>query len=213
MLFSVAPEKGNSTTSRERGGLNRPPSLFMKKQFKFIIGIQFLIYMANGLFAPAWYRILIERGGTIDQFGLLLGLMAIGSVASAYFVGYLSEYKNPLKVLAMAILLQGLVMVSYIPILSLSVIYLLQILFGMLNVAVITLQQILVAQHSKGNSKQIGLYNSIMQGTAGVSMIAGGFIAVQIGSMSIMWVAVAIFIIAALGSLLVSKSSDATVII
>lgn len=154
----------------------------MQKQFKSIILIQVLFYLASGLFAPTWYKILFERGGTIDQFGVLIGLMAIGSVASAYMAGWLAHDRNPFKVLSVVTLIQSLLMVAYLIPGSIVALYILQVLNGVNVAAVATLYQIIVATSSGGRSKKIGLSNSLIQASVGTAMIAGGFVAAQIGN-------------------------------
>lgn len=154
----------------------------MKKTFKRVIFIEFLIYLSIGLFSPSWYKILIERGQTIDQFGVLLGLMALSSVAAAYFAGWLCHFLNPFKVMASFIALDALVMLAFIPDSGLHAIYALQVLFGVTSTSLATTAQILVAKYSEAQSKAIGTYNSLIQGTVGLAMILSGFVSARIGS-------------------------------
>ncbi|HHT9130286.1 MAG TPA: MFS transporter [Candidatus Brocadiaceae bacterium] len=165
----------------------------MQGVFKIVTIIQFLIYLSNGLFAPAWYKILLERGGSIDQFGFLFGLVALGSVFSAYIASWFSDKFEPLGVLSAAISLQGLVMLLYIPVQNLYGVYVLQILYGMLSAALITLQQILIKKYSAGHTS-IGLHNSIIQVAVGVAMISSGFVVTQIGTASMIITAAIILV-------------------
>jgi MFS family permease len=170
------------------------------KTFNRIVVIEFLIYLASGLFVPAWYKIIFERGSTIEQFGILLGLMALASIASAYIAGWLCDRFNPFKVFSGTILIESLVMLAYIPNLGLYAVYALQILYGVVSVASVTTAQILVAKHSEGKGKAIGTYNSILQGTIGLGMISSGFLAGAIGIYTMVGVSVAILMSAALVS-------------
>lgn len=140
------------------------------------------VYLANGLFTPAWYILLVQQGNGIDQFGLLLGLIAFGSIITAYSVGWLSHYRNPMTVLGAVIVLQGLIMAAYAGVPSLKIMYFLQFLYGAVSTAIITLEQILISQYSEGKSRSIGKYNALMHGTIGVAMIIGGISAGLIGA-------------------------------
>jgi len=148
---------------------------------KRLTTIEFLIYLANGLFTPAWYILLYQRGGDISQFGLLIGLMAIGAAVAAYFSGTLSHGK-PYRVLGVAVLTQALLMALYIPAFPLWSLYALQISYGIISAALLTVEQVCISRLSGGNGKTIGSYGAIMHGSLAVAMIVSGFIASLIGA-------------------------------
>lgn len=180
----------------------------MKKSLYKIAAIQFLIYAANGLFTPAWYVLLLKRGQNIEQFGLLLGLTALGSVAAASFVGILSHYRHPLRILSAASLLLGAVMALYVLPSSLQMVYLLQVLYGTLGTAILTLEQILISTYAGQDGKSIGFYNSIMHGTIGVAMIAGGYAASMVGGSAAIMVAAGIALCSSVIALLASGARE-----
>jgi MFS family permease len=141
---------------------------------------EFLIYLGNGLFTPAWYILLYERGGDISQFGILMGLLAVGSALAALFSGFLSHYR-PYLVLAVAALLQGVVMVLYIPDLPIWCLYVLQLGYGIVSTALITTEQVCISRLSEGDGKKIGGYSFFMHGTLAFAMILSGVTASMFG--------------------------------
>jgi|GEM_PF-4247605 len=164
---------------------------------KKITYIQFAIYFAIGLFTPAWYKILLDRGGSLETFGLLFGLMALGSIASTYLVGWACEGRNPLKVLSWTLVLQGSVMLAYL--MPQAPLYALQAVYGALGASLATLQQILIAHYSNGATGKIGLHNSFVQVAVGLSMIGGGFLAAWIGATAVILLSVGIVFATAIG--------------
>lgn len=170
------------------------------KRVKPIILIQLLVYLSNGLFAPAWYKILITRGGTLDQFGFLLGLTVFGTVIASYVAGQLSNSRNPYLVLAVGISFEAILLLAYIPEGSVQVLYVLQVLYGAIGAAILTIEQVIVAQLSRGHGNVIGSYNSIMQGAMGGSMIAGGVAASYVGIVPIIEVSAVLLVIAVIAS-------------
>ena len=165
---------------------------------KKITYIQFAIYFAVGLFTPAWYKILLGRGGSLETFGLLFGLMALGSIAATYFVGWACENRSPWKVLSWTLVLQGLIMLAYL--VPNAPLYVLQTFYGALGASLATLQQILIAQYSNGVAGKIGVHNSLVQVAVGLSMIGGGFLALWIGADIVIMFAAAIILLTAIGS-------------
>lgn len=164
---------------------------------KKITYIQFAIYFAIGLFTPAWYKILLVRGNSLEVFGLLFGLMSLGSIAATYIVGWACEGRNPLRVLSWTLGLQGLVMFAYLA--PNAPLYVLQTLYGALGASLATLQQILIAHYSSGATGKIGLHNSFVQVAVGLSMIGGGFLALWIGADTVILLSVAIVFATAIG--------------
>lgn len=158
-----------------------------------LIAIQFLFYAAGGLFAPTWYRLLIAQGES--QFGLLLGLSAFGSIGAAYLAGWLSYKWSTTSTLAVATALQGLVILTYLQHLSLLPLYGVQIAFGVLGTAIITLQQILVAKTTKGEDKSIGMYSSWVQAGSAVAMVSSGVLLSYAGDVGVVSVTFAFLMV------------------
>ncbi|MSR75968.1 MAG: MFS transporter [Candidatus Ryanbacteria bacterium] len=173
---------------------------------KKITYIQFAIYFAMGLFTPAWLKIILGQGNSLETFGLLFGLMSLGSIVSAYLVGWACEGRNPLKILSWTLVLQGSVMLAYL--IPNAPLYVLQALFGALEASLVTLQQILIAHYSNGATGKIGVHNSFVQAAIGFSMIGGGFLALWIGASTVILFSVAILFITAIGVRVLPPSVD-----
>lgn len=142
--------------------------------------IQFLIYFGSGLFTPAWYILLYQQGGDASQFGLFLGLLAIGASSGAYFSGLLSD-KHPYGTLGYCALLSGVVMLAYLPSQPLWSLYVLQFIFGILGTSLITVEHVCISRVSGGSGKSIGTYNTIVHAAAAVAMILSGVLSHFLG--------------------------------
>lgn len=156
--------------------------------------VEFFIYLANGLFTPAWYILLYERGGNISQFGILMGLLAIGSAMAAFFSGFFSHYR-PYLVLAITAFLQGVVMVLYIYNFPIWFLYMLQLGYGVISAALITTEQVCISRLSEGDGKEIGIYSSSMHGTLALAMILSGMTASTFGVYVIIGLSASILVV------------------
>jgi len=152
----------------------------MNPQLKKVIFLSSAVYFVNGLFLPVYYQILMSRG--IAQFGILLGLVSIGSIASAYVVGRLSDSRNSIRVLALVLVIQSCVIALYAGNWNIGMFYVLQFAFGSLGMAIITVLQSLVSKNSSGKEgRGMGTFNAFTQSFLGLGMIAGGFLVSAIG--------------------------------
>ena len=109
-----------------------------------------------------------------------MGLLAGGSALAAFSSGFLSQYR-PYFILAVPALLQGVVMVLYIPNLPIWFLYLLQLGYGTISTALITTEQVCVSRLSDGSGKRIGIYSSFVHGTLALAMILSGIAASLFG--------------------------------
>lgn len=136
------------------------------------------------MFLPVFYKILISHG--IAQFGILLALLSLGAITSAYATGRLADSISPSKILSLVLVAQALIVLSYAGNWNIWVFYILQMAYGLLNVAVFTLFQSTVSKHSHGKEgRGTGTLSAFNQLSIGMGTMTGGFLAPLIGEVAI----------------------------
>ncbi len=151
-----------------------------------LIFVQYPIYASYGLFAPAVYLILAERGAA--QFGALLAITSLGSMMTSYLAGRLIKRHN---ILAYTCLAQAAIMPMYLVADASSGVYVLQIIFGIL-IAVVAIHQDNTMARLSPQSEFIGTHNALLQAITALATVLGGLCAAYLG------IPVAVFIAAGL---------------
>ena len=152
-----------------------PPLSFFKNMKKFT-HIAIFSYAGLGLFTPVLYSVLAKQG--FSQLGYFLGLMTISSAISALFVGKIGQKYNLYTVFSVVTISCIPIFILYTIPMPVYLVYLLQLVYGSVTVALYTVEQTLVASLAKKDnlSADIGKYNTFIQLTIGVFMLIGGFL-------------------------------------
>lgn len=147
------------------------------------------MYASIGIFTPAWYLFLSQKGGS-SEFGLSLGIMAIAGGITAYFAGRLADLHNKPKLLLWAYVLFSLVTLGYVFVSSSLAIYFLQAIYGIVGAVIVLLENVMISVYTLPDKRGrgMGLLSGVQQIGVGVFMILGG------GLVSIMGIS-AIFIL------------------
>ncbi len=151
----------------------------MKENYKKLILISSIGYVASGIFAPAWYIFLSQRADPL-KFGLLLGITAIAGGLATYFTGKFSDKYDKSLILTLSYLLLALTSVSFIFVESILAICSIQFIFGIASSIVILMENILVSINTEEHQRGLGmgLFSGVQQVIIGVCMIIGGWIAI-----------------------------------
>lgn len=154
----------------------------MKNNYIKLIIVSAITYAALGIFTPAWYIFLSQKGSTL-QFGLVLGITTIAGGLTSYFIGRISDNYQRSKILSSSYFLLSLVIFSYIFVSSYFAIYIIQFLYGVTSASVILLENVLVSINTpeEKRGKGMGLLSGMQQIIVGVCMILGGGIANFLG--------------------------------
>ncbi len=154
----------------------------MKNDYIKLITVSAIAYASLGIFAPAWYLFLSQKGGTL-QFGLVLGITTIAGGLTSYFIGRISDNYSKPFILSLSYFLLALVVFSYTFISSFFVIYIIQFLYGATSASIILTENVLVSintpEEKRGSG--MGLFTGMQQVIIGLCMILGGWIAAFLG--------------------------------
>ena len=158
----------------------------MRKNYKKLIIASAIVYASIGIFTPAWYLFLSQKGGS-SEFGLALGIMAIAGGITAYFAGRLADLHNKPKLLFWSYVLFSLITAGYVFASSPIAIYFLQVLYGIVGAVIVLLENVMISvytlPHNRGRG--MGLLSGVQQIGVGVFMILGGGLVSVIGISSI----------------------------
>lgn len=161
----------------------------MKRNYKKLIIASAIVYVSVGIFTPAWYLFLSQKGGS-SEFGLALGIMAIAGGITAYFAGRLADLRHKPKLLFCSYVLFSLITLGYIFISSPITIYFLQAIYGIVGAVIVLLENVMISVYTPPDKRgrSMGLLSGVQQIGVGIFMIIGG------GLVSIMGIS-AIFVL------------------
>lgn len=168
----------------------------MKKNYKKLIIASAIVYASIGIFTPAWYLFLSQKGGS-SEFGLALGIMAIAGGITAYFAGRLADLHNKPKLLFWAYVLFSLITLGYVFVSSPITIYFLQAIYGIVGAVIVLLENVMISVYTLPNKRGrgMGLFSGVQQIGVGAFMIIGGGL-VSIMGISSIFVLVSILMLA-----------------
>lgn len=147
----------------------------MKENYKKLIIASSVVYASMGLFTPAWFLYLINTGGAL-QFGTALGISSIAGGLVAYTSGYLSDKISKVRILLCLYILTAVTVTLYSIVHTVIVIYLLQIIYGILAASVVLLENVLASILTPPEKRGIGMgtFLGTQQIIIGISTIIGG---------------------------------------
>lgn len=168
----------------------------MRKNYKKLIIASAIVYASIGIFTPAWYLFLTQKGGS-SEFGLALGIMAIAGGITAYFAGRFADSRNKPKLLFWSYIFFSLITLGYVFVSSPIAIYFLQAIYGIVGAVIVLLENVMISvytmPHNRGRG--MGLLSAVQQIGVGVFMILGGGL-VSIMGISAIFVLVSILMLA-----------------
>ena len=159
-----------------------------------------VVALAIGLFMPFYIVFIQNFGGSIQSFGLAIGLMAIAESVTAYFVGKHSDLLGRKTFLVIAEFSTAAIIIAYTLITTLTQLYVLQIINGVIQAMEGTMVATLLADVTVKETRgtDIGKYRATTGIIAGLAMIAGGYIVGALGINIIFYITAALMCISGL---------------
>lgn len=165
--------------------------------YRLLIASSGVMAVAVGFLNP-FLIVLLNKAGTFQQFGVLIGVSLIVAAVTSYFAGSLSDRvgRKPLMIAA----LTGLSVITFGYTLSTNFYYLvvLQVLLGVLEAVYTPAVSALLGDitHKKTRGRKVGLFKSIDGFVSGVFVIGGGFLAEYLSVASVFYIASLLFLLA-----------------
>jgi MFS family permease len=156
-----------------------------------------LIALAFGLFGPFYLIFINQIGGSIENFGIAVGLVVLANSLMSFFVGKYSDKFGRKPFLLFGALASAVIVFLYTLIGTIWQLYLIQIFSGIIIAIYETSEHTLLADLTKRyeRGKNMGKYYLYTGVAESIAMIAGGFLAGKYGFKLIFYVVSIIFII------------------
>jgi MFS family permease len=158
--------------------------------------------LAAGLFMPFWIIFIQEFGGSIESFGIAVGLMALAGALTSYFVGRHSDVLGRKPFLVTAEVVMAAIMVTYTLITELWQLYALQVASGIVTAMTVTMGQTLLADNTVRGTrgKDVGRFNALGGVVGAFAMMGGGYLAGELGIKVIFYVTASLMLLAGLAA-------------
>jgi MFS family permease len=156
--------------------------------------------LSAGLFVPFYIVFIQNFGKSIQSFGLAVGLMALAESITAYFIGRHSDVLGRKTFLIIAEFATGAIIIAYTFITSLMQLYVLQVIFGIMQAMEMTMVMTLLADVTEKSTRgaDVGKYRAVTGVMGAFAMMGGGYLAGELGIKIIFYVAAALMFIAGL---------------
>ena len=154
-----------------------------KWNYKVFLVSNSLGYFAGGLIGPFYVLFLQEIGGTIENFGIAVGILLLAESLTSYFVGKYSDKLGRKPFLIASGFFSSLILFLYTLVSSLYQLFILQIANGINEAVWKTTETTFLGDITKKVSRgaQIGKYRAIIGVFTGLAIIIGGKIVGKFG--------------------------------
>jgi len=183
-----------------------------KKNFRIFTISNSLMALAFGLFGPFYLIFINNIGGSIENFGIAVGLVALAGALMSFFAGKFSDKIGRKPFLIIGGYSSALIVFLYTIINSIWQLYLLQILSGLIISIFETSESAYLADitENKKRGSEIGKYSAYIGFTEAFAIFIGGFLAGKFGFEIIFYVVSVIFVISTTIMFKLSKSPATT---
>jgi MFS family permease len=165
--------------------------------YKVFLASNSVLAFAIGLFTPFYIVFLQDFGGSIEQFGFAIGLMALASAITSYYTGKYSDRLGRKIFLLAGGFVLAVVIFAYTLISSLIELYILQVVNGVANAVYMTMETSFLGDVTKKVSRgtNVGSYHAVVGIAAAIAMMGGGFVVGQLGFQIIFYITALIILL------------------
>ncbi|MBW2987087.1 MFS transporter [Candidatus Woesearchaeota archaeon] len=175
--------------------------IFIKKERKRNLRIftfsNSLIALAFGLFGPFYLIFINNIGGSIENFGIAVGLVVLSGSLTSLIVGRYSDRFGRKPFLIFGGYASALIVLFYIIIGSLWQLYLLQIFSGMIAALFETSESAFLGDITEKEKRgsDIGKYDALVGISEAIAIFLGGFLVSEFGFEIVFFIVALIFVI------------------
>lgn len=159
-----------------------------------------LFYFAIGLFTPFWVVFINSQGGSLSQFGLLMGSMGLAGGVTTFFLSAYSDRIGQKKIFIFLTFLSGLTVLCYsLETKSIYWLYMLQIIYGIVGTAHVAIETAFVGNLTSVEKRgsQVGVHRGTISIMAALAMIIGGYFVEKTGLVFIFYITALLIFISA----------------
>lgn len=168
-----------------------------RKNLRVFTASNALMALATGLFGPFYLIFINDFGGSIENFGVAVGLVVLSGAIFSLIAGKYSDTIGRKPLLIVGGYASAIIVFLYTVIGSLWQLYLLQIFSGLILSAFETAEQSYLADITEKQKRgaDIGRYDAYGGFAEALAIFAGGFFAAQFGFETIFYFVAALFVI------------------
>lgn len=168
-----------------------------------------LMSLAFGLFGPFYIIFINDLGGSIENFGMAVGLLVLSGALTSFIAGKYSDKFGRKPFLILGGFASALVVFLYTVIGSLWQLYILQIFNGLIATIFETSEHALLGDLTikEERGKEVGKYYALLGIAEAVAIFIGGFLAGKFGFKIIFYIISIIFIISTIILLKLKENS------
>lgn len=146
--------------------------------FKLYAIANSVMHLGWGMIGPFYFLYVSQIGGGIEQFGIAFGLMTFVSALVGLAVGKYSDKIGRKYILIAMSFMYAAVVFSYTLIGSIVQLYIIQVIYGMLNAVDDTVHTSYLADITKKSKRgsQLGAYSFFIDMVSGIAIILAGFL-------------------------------------
>ncbi len=141
------------------------------------------------LIGPFFVIFLQQKGGGIEQLGILFGVSVLASSLTMYYIGRWTDTIGRKPFLIVGSILASVITILYLYVQSLPQLYILQIAFGINSAMWEISERSFMADITpkKTRGRELGFYEMILGIIAAIGLMMGGFIIGKFGFSAIFW--------------------------
>ncbi len=168
-----------------------------RRNFRIFTFSNSLMALAFGLFGPFYLIFINEIGGTIENFGIAVGLVVLSGAFVSLIAGKYSDSIGRKPLLIIGGYASGLIVLLYTAIGSVWQLYLLQIFSGIVISVFETSEAAYLADVTEKERRgaDIGKYDAYVGFAEALAIFTGGFLAGQFGFEIVFYLVAAIFFV------------------
>ena len=166
-----------------------------KRNFRVFALSTSLMSFALGLFGPFYLIFINKIGGSIENFGIAVGLVVLSGALTSLIAGKYSDKFGRRPFLIIGGYASALVVFLYTIVGSLWQLYLLQIFNGLIHTVFETSEMAFLGDVTKKSRRgaDIGKYNAFLGIAEALAIFAGGFLAAVFGFELVFYIVAIIF--------------------
>lgn len=172
----------------------------VKINYRIFLLSNSVLGFAIGLFTPFWIIFIQDFGGGIEQFGFAIGLMVLAQSVTSYYSGKYSDKLGRKIFLLGGGFSLAIVIFAYTLITNLIELYILQVLNGVTNAMIFTMETTFLGDVTKKLSRglNVGRYHAVVGVMAAIAMMGGGFLVGGFGFEIVFYIVSAVIFVATL---------------
>lgn len=171
--------------------------VLMKKNLRIFTLSNSLMALAFGLFGPFYLIFINDIGGSIENFGIAVGLVVLSGALTSFFAGKYSDSFGRKPFLIIGGYASAIIIFLYTVIGALWQLYLIQILSGLVASIFETAESSFLGDTTEKDSrgKDIGKYEAMVGVAEAFAIFIGGFLVGIFGFEIIFYMVAIIFVV------------------